>query len=66
MDQPSERIIRCSDDLVEAFRARKTQLGISNETVDEQLLIGDRRQPTKYLGPSQEPRSWRQTCSVIL
>ncbi len=55
MDQPAKHVIRCSDDLVEAFRARKAQLGISNETIDEQLLIGSGN-TSHYLGPSRRKK----------
>ncbi len=52
MDRTVEHVIRRSDDLVEAFRARKTQLGISNETVEAQLLLAP-GMADKYLGPSR-------------
>jgi hypothetical protein len=47
-----EYLIRSADDLVEAFRARKVQMGISNETVERQLLMGEHA-CDKYLGPSR-------------
>jgi hypothetical protein len=55
MDQTAEHVIRNSDDMVEAFRSRKEQLGLFNETVDAQLLIGAGA-CDKYLGPSQVKR----------
>jgi hypothetical protein len=48
----TEAVIRCADDLVEAFRARKTQRGLSNGTVEAQLLWADGI-CDKYLGPSR-------------
>jgi hypothetical protein len=48
----SEIIIRSSDDLVEAFRARKEQLGLSNAEVEAQLLLAGGVYD-KYLGPSR-------------
>jgi hypothetical protein len=59
--ETAEHVIRCSDDLVEAFRARKVQLGLSNETVEEQLLMAAGT-ADKYLGPS---RSKQLTARVI-
>jgi hypothetical protein len=41
MDQTVEHVIRGSDDLVEAFRARKEQLRLSNAAVESQLLLAD-------------------------
>ena len=38
MDPTTDLVIRCSDDMVEAFRARKEQLGLSNAAIEEQLL----------------------------
>jgi hypothetical protein len=48
----SEYVIRSADDLVEAFRIRKAQLGISNETVEDALLLAH-GVCDKYLGPSR-------------
>jgi hypothetical protein len=52
MDQTAEHVIRNSDDMVEAFRARKEQLGLSNAAVEAQLLWADGI-CDKYLGPSR-------------
>jgi hypothetical protein len=48
----TEFVIRCTDDLVEAFRARKEQLGLSNAAIEEQLLMATGT-CDKYLGPSR-------------
>jgi hypothetical protein len=48
----TEATVRCADDLVEAFRARKEQLGLSNEAVEAQLLMAAGT-CDKYLGPSR-------------
>lgn len=58
---PLEHVIRRADDLVEAFRARKAQLGISNETVEAQLLLAP-GMADKYLGPS---RTLQLTAPVL-
>jgi hypothetical protein len=57
----TEAVIRSADDLVEAFRARKTQRGLSNGTVEAQLLWADGI-CDKYLGPS---RTLQLTAAVI-
>ena len=48
----TEAIIRSADDLIEAFRDRKAELGLSNEAIEQQLLwcggMAD-----KYWGPSR-------------
>jgi hypothetical protein len=48
----TEAVIRCADDLVEAFRARKTQRGFSNETVEAMLLMSA-GMCDKFLGPNR-------------
>jgi hypothetical protein len=45
-------VITCRDDLVEALRQRKAQLNLSNEFVEEQLLM-TAGGADKVLGPSQ-------------
>jgi hypothetical protein len=61
MNQTADLVIRCSDDMVEAFRARKAQRGLSNGTVEAQLLWAD-GMCDKYLGPS---RTLQLTAAVI-
>jgi hypothetical protein len=61
MYQAAEQVIRCADDLVEAFRARKTQLGLSNAAIEERLLMASGT-CDKYLGPS---RTLQLTAPVI-
>jgi hypothetical protein len=52
MDPTIERVIRCGDDLVEVFRARKAQLRLSNAEIEAQLLLAGGI-IDKYLGPSR-------------
>jgi hypothetical protein len=57
----TEFVIRCADDLVEAFRARKEQLGISNAAIEEHLLMASGT-ADKYLGPTRSASlTWRVT-----
>jgi hypothetical protein len=50
--ETTELVIRNADDLVEAFRIRKAELGLSNAAVEAQLLWADGI-CDKYLGPSR-------------
>ena len=52
MDPTTDLVIRCSDDMVEAFRARKEQLGLSNAAIEERLLMAAGT-CDKYLGPTR-------------
>jgi hypothetical protein len=56
-----EYVIRCSDDLVEALRARKESLGLSNVEVEAQLSLAD-GVADKYLGPSRT----KSLCASML
>jgi hypothetical protein len=47
-----EYLIRSASDLVEAFRAKKTQRGLSNSAVEAELLWAD-GMCDKYLGPTR-------------
>jgi hypothetical protein len=65
MDPTAELVIRCSDDMVEAFRARKEQLGLSNAAIEEQLLMAAGT-CDKYLGPTRSASlTWRVTEDVM-
>jgi hypothetical protein len=65
MDPATELVIRCSDDMVEAFRARKEQLGISNAAIEELLLMAAGT-CDKYLGPTRSASlTWRVTEDVM-
>jgi hypothetical protein len=65
MDPTAELVIRCSDDMVEAFRARKEQLGLSNAAIEEQLLMAAGT-CDKYLGPTRSAGlTWRVTEDVM-
>jgi hypothetical protein len=65
MDQTIEHVIRNADDLVEAFRARKEQLGLSNAAIEEQLLMAAGT-CDKYLGPTRSASlTWRVTEDVM-
>jgi hypothetical protein len=65
MDQTTELVIRCSDDMVEALRARKEQLGLSNAAIEEQLLMAAGT-CDKYLGPTRSASlTWRVTEDVM-
>jgi hypothetical protein len=61
MADEAKMIIRSADDLVEAFRVRKAQLGISNAEIEAQLLWSD-GMADKFLGPS---RTLQLTAPVI-
>jgi hypothetical protein len=65
MDPTAELVIRCSDDMVEALRARKEQLGLSNAALEEQVLMAAGT-CDKYLGPSRSANlTWRVTEDVM-
>jgi hypothetical protein len=65
MDQSAEHVIRNSDDMVEAFRARKEQLGLSNAAIEELLLMAAGT-CDKYLGPTRSASlTWRVTEDVM-
>jgi hypothetical protein len=65
MDQSAEHVIRNSDDMVEALRARKEQLGLSNAAIEEQLLMAAGT-CDKYLGPTRSASlTWRVTEDVM-
>lgn len=62
---PVTRIIRCTDDLLEAFAARKAELELSNEFVDD---VGGltRGHCDKVLGPTRAKRISQMTLDLFL
>lgn len=56
------RVIRCYDDLVDCFKARKEELGLSNEFMDTHCVIVPGH-TDKALGPARIKGMGRQTMN---
>jgi hypothetical protein len=63
-DAPPTRIT-CYNDLVKAFRARKAELGLSNEGLDDAAGL-TRGHTSKLLGPSRGKRIGAVTIEALM